>query len=100
MLARLEEEYRAAGNGVLFEHLNELLADESDAPSQADIAKKLGMTENAVKQAFYRLRALPGIITRGDRAHRRSAWRCRKRAPAFHFCSANVTWAQFSDSTS
>ena len=56
VLARLEEEYRVAGNGLLFESLNELLAGESDAPSQADIAKKLGMTEHAVKQAFYRLR--------------------------------------------
>jgi RNA polymerase sigma-70 factor (ECF subfamily) len=56
VLARLEEEYRAAGSELLFECLNELLADEPAAPSQADIAKKLGMTENAVKQAFYRLR--------------------------------------------
>jgi len=56
VLARLEEEYRMAGNGLLFESLNELLAGESGGPSQADIAKKLGMTEHAVKQAFYRLR--------------------------------------------
>ena len=56
VLARLEEEYRAAGNELLFKCLNELLADEPAGPSQADIAKKLGMTENAVKQAFYRLR--------------------------------------------
>ncbi len=56
VLNRLEEEYRAAGNELLFECLNELLADEPAAPSQADIAKKLGMTENAVKQAFHRLR--------------------------------------------
>ena len=56
VLARLEEEYQAAGNKLLFECLNELLADEPAAPSQADIAKKLSMTENAVKQAFYRLR--------------------------------------------
>jgi RNA polymerase sigma factor (sigma-70 family) len=56
VLARLEEEYRAAGNGLLFECLNRLLTDEPTAPSQADIAKKLGMTENAVKQAFHRLR--------------------------------------------
>jgi len=56
VLAQLEEEYRVASNELLFESLNELLAGESDAPSQADIAKKLGMTEHAVKQAFYRLR--------------------------------------------
>lgn len=56
VLNRLEQEYRAAGNAPLFECLAELLADESTTPSQANIAEKLGMTENAVKQAFYRLR--------------------------------------------
>ena len=56
VLARLEAEYRAAGNAPLFEQLKELLADEPGRPSQADIAAGLGMTENAVKQAFHRLR--------------------------------------------
>jgi RNA polymerase sigma factor (sigma-70 family) len=56
VLARLEDEYRAAGNAPLFEQLKELLADEPGRPSQADIAAGLGMTENAVKQAFHRLR--------------------------------------------
>jgi RNA polymerase sigma-70 factor (ECF subfamily) len=56
VLARLEEEYRVAGNASLFEQLKELLADEPGRPSQADIAAGLGMTENAVKQAFHRLR--------------------------------------------
>jgi RNA polymerase sigma factor (sigma-70 family) len=56
VLARLEDEYRAAGNAPLFEQLKELLADEPGRPSQADIAAGLGMTENALKQAFHRLR--------------------------------------------
>jgi RNA polymerase sigma-70 factor (ECF subfamily) len=56
VLARLEEEYRVAGNAPLFEQLKELLADEPGRPSQADVAAGLGMTENAVKQAFHRLR--------------------------------------------
>jgi RNA polymerase sigma factor (sigma-70 family) len=56
VLARLEDEYRVAGNAPLFEQLKELLADEPGRPSQADIAAELGMTENAVKQAFHRLR--------------------------------------------
>jgi RNA polymerase sigma factor (sigma-70 family) len=56
VLGRLEEEYRVAGNTPLFEQLKELLADEPGRPSQADIAQRLGMTENAVKQAFHRLR--------------------------------------------
>ena len=56
VLNRLEEEFRAAGNVALFECLAELLGDEPAAPSQAAIGKKLGMTESAVRQAFYRLR--------------------------------------------
>jgi RNA polymerase sigma-70 factor (ECF subfamily) len=30
--------------------------DETDRPSQVEIAHEFGMTENAVNQAFYRLR--------------------------------------------
>jgi RNA polymerase sigma-70 factor (ECF subfamily) len=56
VLARLENEYRGGGNAALFEQLKELLADEPGRPSQAAIAIGLGMTENAVKQAFHRLR--------------------------------------------
>jgi RNA polymerase sigma-70 factor (ECF subfamily) len=56
VLARLAQEYQAAGNALLCDQLKELLADEQDGPSQADIAKKLEMTENAVKQAFHRFR--------------------------------------------
>ena len=69
VLNRLEAEYRAAGNKLLFECLNELLADEPAAPSQASIAKKLGMTENAVKQAFYRLRQRYRELLREEIAH-------------------------------
>jgi RNA polymerase sigma factor (sigma-70 family) len=56
VLARLRAEYEAAGKLPLFDHLKELLAGESGQPSQAKIAAKMGMTENAVKQAFHRLR--------------------------------------------
>jgi RNA polymerase sigma factor (sigma-70 family) len=56
VLARLEKEYRAAGNAKLFECLKEFLSDEPDRRSQAEVAAELGMTENAVKQAFHRLR--------------------------------------------
>ena len=56
VLARLGDEYRAAGNAVLFDRLRKLLTDEPDRPSQAEIADEFGMTENAVKQAFHRLR--------------------------------------------
>jgi RNA polymerase sigma factor (sigma-70 family) len=56
VLGRLGDEYRAAGNAALFERLKKLLTDEPDRPSQAEIGAGFGMTENAVKQAFHRLR--------------------------------------------
>jgi RNA polymerase sigma factor (sigma-70 family) len=69
VLARLEEEYRAANNAALFEQLKQMLADEPGRPSQAGIAQKLGMTENAVKQAFHRLRARYRMSLREEIAH-------------------------------
>jgi RNA polymerase sigma factor (sigma-70 family) len=56
VLVRLRAEYEAAEKLPLFDRLKELLAGESGQPSQAKIAAEMGMTENAVKQAFYRLR--------------------------------------------
>jgi RNA polymerase sigma factor (sigma-70 family) len=56
VLTRLQGEYEASGNATLFAELKGLLADDTSKRSQADIAAQLGMTENAVKQAFYRLR--------------------------------------------
>jgi RNA polymerase sigma factor (sigma-70 family) len=55
-LTRLEREYQSAGNAKLFGCLKEFLSDESGRRSQAEVATELGMTENAVKQAFHRLR--------------------------------------------
>jgi DNA-directed RNA polymerase specialized sigma24 family protein len=56
VLSRLKDEYLAADNAVLFDSLKELLPDEPGSPSQAEIAVRLGMSENAVRQAFYRFR--------------------------------------------
>jgi RNA polymerase sigma-70 factor (ECF subfamily) len=56
VLSRLKDEYRAAGNAGLFDSLKQLLPDEPGAPSQAEIAMQLSMTENAIRQAFYRFR--------------------------------------------
>jgi RNA polymerase sigma factor (sigma-70 family) len=56
VLTRLENEYKRAGNVELFECLKEFLSDEPGRCSQAEVANQLGMTENAVKQAFHRLR--------------------------------------------
>jgi RNA polymerase sigma factor (sigma-70 family) len=69
VFARLEEEYRASGNALLFDRLRELLADEPDRSSQAEIARVVGMTENAVNQAFYRLRQRYRQLLRDEIAH-------------------------------
>jgi len=66
VLGRLEGEYRTAGNASLFEQLKELLADEPGHLSQAEIARGLGMTENAVKQAFHRLRQRYRLLLRDE----------------------------------
>jgi RNA polymerase sigma factor (sigma-70 family) len=69
VLTRLGDEYRAAGNLIMFKRLKEVLTDESDHPSQAQIADELGMTENAVKQAFHRLRERYRQLLREEIAH-------------------------------
>jgi DNA-directed RNA polymerase specialized sigma24 family protein len=56
VLSRLKDEYHAADNAALFDSLKELLPDEPGSPSQAELAARLGMSENAVRQAFYRFR--------------------------------------------
>jgi RNA polymerase sigma factor (sigma-70 family) len=69
VLDRLKDEYRGAGNAALFDPLKELLPDEPGAPSQAEIAAHLGMTENAVRQAFYRFRQRYQSLLREEIAH-------------------------------
>jgi RNA polymerase sigma factor (sigma-70 family) len=69
VLSRLEDKYRARGNAALFDSLNQLLGDEPRAPSQADIATQLGMTENAVSQAFHRFRQSYQSLLREEIAH-------------------------------
>ena len=69
VLGRLQDEYRAGGNVILFEHLKALLTDEPGRLSQARIADELGMTENSVKQAFHRLRQRYRRLLREEIAH-------------------------------
>jgi RNA polymerase sigma-70 factor (ECF subfamily) len=56
VLGLLKNEYSTAGNARLFDSLKQLLPDEPGAPSQAEIAGQLDMTDNAIRQAFYRFR--------------------------------------------
>jgi RNA polymerase sigma-70 factor (ECF subfamily) len=69
VLARLCAEYRDAGNAGLFERFKKSIADEPDETSQAEIARAVGMTENAVKQAFYRFRQRYRELLREEIAH-------------------------------
>lgn len=65
-LARLEEEYRVAGSSALFDQLKQQLVDDPGQASQAQIAEQLSMTENAVKQAFYRIRQRYRLLLREE----------------------------------
>jgi RNA polymerase sigma-70 factor (ECF subfamily) len=69
VLSQLKDEYQAADNAALFDSLKELLPDEPGSSSQAEIAARLGMTENAVRQAFYRFRQRYQTLLREEIAH-------------------------------
>ena len=69
VFARLCEESERSLNPPLLQRLNTLLSDEPDRPSQAEIAREFGMTENAVKQAFHRLRNRYRQLLREEVAH-------------------------------
>ena len=69
VLGRLESEYQAANNAALFDQLKEFLVGERGRPTQAQIATELGMTENAVKQAFHRFRQRYRLLIREEIAH-------------------------------
>jgi RNA polymerase sigma factor (sigma-70 family) len=69
VLGLLKNEYVAAGNAALFDSLKQLLPDEPGSPTQADIAGQLGMTTNAVRQAFHRFRQRYQSLLREEIAH-------------------------------
>jgi RNA polymerase sigma factor (sigma-70 family) len=69
VFGRLESEYRVGGNATLFDQLKEFLIGEQGRPLQAEIGAELGMTENAVKQAFHRFRQRYRVLLREEIAH-------------------------------
>jgi RNA polymerase sigma factor (sigma-70 family) len=69
VMDRLREEYHNAGNVRFFEHMKKMLMDERDRLPQAQIAAEFAMTENAVKQAFYRFRQRYQTLLREEIAH-------------------------------
>ena len=69
ILRRLRDEYVMAGNAELFDLLKQLLPDEPGAPSRAEIALQLGMTDNALRQAFHRFRQRYQLLLREEISH-------------------------------
>jgi RNA polymerase sigma-70 factor (ECF subfamily) len=65
-MTRLGEEYIDTGRAKLFEHLSACLAQSQASVSYAEIARELRLTEAAVKQASYRLRARYREILRSE----------------------------------
>lgn len=56
VLKQLEAEYGREGNGELFAQLNPCLVGDRQSLPYAELARKLGVSESAVKSAVYRLR--------------------------------------------
>ncbi len=56
VLARLRQEFTTGGKESLFDHLRVFLTDVKGAVSYTDASAKMGLSEDAVKQAVRRLR--------------------------------------------
>jgi DNA-directed RNA polymerase specialized sigma24 family protein len=66
VLRRLKEEYYTSGSAALFDSLKQLLPDEPGAPGRTEIASQLGMTDNALRQAFHRFRQRYQLLLREE----------------------------------
>jgi len=75
VFARLREEFARSANPPLLERLSTLLSEEPERPTHAEIAREFGMTDNAVKQAFHRLRNRYRQLLHARRS--RIPWRLR-----------------------
>lgn len=69
VLAQLRAEYEADGKRDVFDSLKPFVWGEKSALSQAEIAARLGTSENAVAQAVHRLRQRYGELLRGEVAN-------------------------------
>jgi RNA polymerase sigma-70 factor (ECF subfamily) len=69
VFVQLKDCYHKAGNTELFDCLKQLLAEGPEALSQADVAARMGMTQNAIKQAFHRFRCRYQALLREEIAH-------------------------------
>lgn len=65
-LIRLEAEYASQGNSALCAELKPAMSVDDNAPSYAQIASRLGMSEGAVKVAAHRMRNRLATIIRNE----------------------------------
>jgi RNA polymerase sigma-70 factor (ECF subfamily) len=68
-VARLREEYVAAGRTDLFEELKHFPPGQKGKSSYAAVATRLGLTESAVKSAIHRMRMRHRDLLRQEIAH-------------------------------
>jgi RNA polymerase sigma-70 factor (ECF subfamily) len=68
-LARLQQEFAAAGKAEQFERLKGFLTTEADAAAGAKAAAALGMSEGALRVTVHRLRRRFGELFRKEIAH-------------------------------
>jgi len=54
--ARVREEYLESGKAGLYDHLKPFESGDQNAPSYAQVAAELGLTESTVKSAIFRMR--------------------------------------------
>lgn len=69
VLKYLREEYTADGKAKIFDELKDVLTGESDSAPYAEIGRRLGMTEGAVKVAVHRMRHRYRAILRAEIAN-------------------------------
>ena len=65
----IKEFIDSKGDAALFDPLKQLLPDEPGAPSRAEIALQLAITDNAVRQAFHRFRHRYQLLLREEISH-------------------------------
>jgi RNA polymerase sigma-70 factor (ECF subfamily) len=66
VLARLEQEFRDAGKGELFDGLKGSLVAEDTGLSYAELGAQIGLKEDTVKQAVHRMRHRYGELFREE----------------------------------
>src|SRR6184192_3434898 len=99
VLRRLKDEYCEAANAALFDSLKQLLPDELGTPSRAEIALQLGMTDNALRQAFHRFRHRYQVLLREEISHTVAIASDIEDELSFDRCVASVTYDRIPRST-